>query len=192
MSKVQLECHPATADRWKDLERLFGERGACGGCWCMSWRLPRAEFAANKGAKNRASLRALVRSRRAPGVLAYVDSKAIGWCAIAPRAAYPALERSRILAKVDDEPVWSVSCFFVAKPFRHQGVSLALLKAAVAYARSEGARIVEGYPNDLDSPLPDTFVWTEMLPAFRQAGFKVVARRSAKRPIMRMECKPVG
>src|SRR5512142_553404 len=100
-------CHPATADRWDDLVQLFGERGACGGCRCMAWRLSRSAFHANKGAKNKAALRKLVNSAVAPGVLAYVDGKSAGWCAIAPREAYSALAKSRVLKPVDDKSVWS-------------------------------------------------------------------------------------
>ncbi len=154
----------------------------------MSWRLPRAVFDANKGEKNKAALRALVRSQTPPGVLAYADQRPVGWCAIAPRNAYPRLAKSRILQPVDDTPVWSVTCFFVAKEFRRKRVADALLKAAVEYARSQGASVVEGYPNDLDSALPDAFVWTGLLPTFSRAGFKIVARRSAKRPIVRLGC----
>ncbi len=153
----------------------------------MSWRLTRAEFHANQGEKNKATLRRLVKSRIAPGVLAYVGGRAVGWCAIAPRECYRRLSGSRVLQPVDERPVWSVSCFFVARDFRHMGVSTALLNAAVEYARAQGATVVEGYPHDLDKALPDAFVWTGVLPTFRRAGFKVVARRSAKRPVVRLE-----
>src|SRR5262245_38185484 len=103
-----LECHPLTAGRWADLEQLFGERGACGGCWCMVWRLPRKQWEAQKGAGNREALRALVEGGEAPGLLGYLDGRPVGWCAVAPRPNYPALARSRVLAPVDEEPVWSV------------------------------------------------------------------------------------
>src|SRR5450631_702222 len=98
---VKTEFYPADKARWKDLETLFGARGACGGCWCMTWRLPRAEFTRNKGDLNRKALQSLVRKGPAPGVLAYADGKPVGWCAVAPRKASPALERSRLLQPVD-------------------------------------------------------------------------------------------
>src|SRR5690606_10805607 len=81
----QVECHPVTPDRWPDLEALFGPRGATGGCWCMWWRLRRAQFNAQKGEANRQALQRLVTSGEIPGLLAYVDNQAVGWCAIAPR-----------------------------------------------------------------------------------------------------------
>ena len=184
-AKPKFEFFPATADRWADLEALFGARGACGGCWCMTWRLPRAEFNRNKGEANRNALRNLVRKGPAPGVLAYVDGKPVGWCAVAPREAYPALERSRILQPVDAQPVWSISCLFVEKNYRRQGLSSKLIQAATKFAISQGANIVEGYPQVVEGSLPAAFVWTGLEQSFQRAGFVEVARRSPKRPIFR-------
>jgi GNAT superfamily N-acetyltransferase len=182
----KLRFEPATHDRWSDIELLFGSRGACGGCWCMTWRIPRKQFVAQRGEQNRSMLRDIVTEGREPGILAYHDERPIGWCAIAPREVYVSLARSRILAPVDDSPVWSVSCLFVTKPYRRKGVSVALLRASVRFARRHGAKIVEGYPQDLGKGvLPDAFVWTGIRGAFDQAGFQEVARRSPKRPIMR-------
>jgi len=183
---MDLSFHPATADRWPDLEALFGPRGACGGCWCMWWRLPRAVHERQKGQPNKDALRAIVAAGDPPGLLAYVEGAPIAWCAVAPRDAYPALERSRTLRRVDDRPVWSVTCFFVARPFRRCGVSVRLLDAAVAYAAERGAPIVEGYLIAQRTPhLPDAFAWTGTVSAFRQAGFVEALRRSDTRPIMR-------
>jgi GNAT superfamily N-acetyltransferase len=152
----------------------------------MTWRLSSADFARLKGEGNRRALRALVDSGEPPGLLAYVGDEPAAWCAVAPREAYPRLDRSRVLARVDDQPVWSVSCFYVARPFRRSGLSLALLEAAVAHARERGARIVEGYPIEpRQGRVPDVFVWTGLASTFREAGFQEVARRSETRPILR-------
>ena len=132
--------------RWKDLEALFGERGACGGCWCMFWRRPRSVFERQKGKGNRQAFRKLVQKGDPPGLIAYDGRVPVGWCAVAPRASYPALARSRILQPVDGEPVWSVSCLFVAKSHRGKGVSVELLKAVIAFVRKRGGKVVEGYP----------------------------------------------
>ena len=105
---------------------------------------------------------------------------------MAPRQAFPALERSRILKRVDDQPVWSVVCFFIAKTYRRQGLTVSLLRAAVKYARQQGARIVEGYPEDpKKANIPPPFAFTGLASAFLQAGFVEVLRRSETRPIMR-------
>jgi GNAT superfamily N-acetyltransferase len=177
--------HRLTPERWDDLEALFGERGACGGCWCMVWRRSRSRFEAQKGEGNKGAFRRLVKSGGMPGVLAYVGGQPVGWCAVAPREDYPALARSRVLKPVDDAPVWSITCLFIAKPHRRQGLSAALLEAAAQFARSRGAKLVEGYPVEPSGALPDPFVWTGLASAFRSAGFTEVARRSPTRPIMR-------
>ena len=151
----------------------------------MWWRLSRAEWNYGKGEGNRKVFRKLVRSGAEPGVLAYADGEPVGWCAIAPREQYPRLEGSRILKPVDDQPVWSVTCFFIARRFRRQGLSTRLLEAAVDFARARGAKIVEGYPHDAEKATADVFVYTGLASAFRKAGFKEVARRSKTRPVMR-------
>jgi hypothetical protein len=115
--------HPATPERWADLERLFGARGACGGCWCMYWLLPGAAFDLQKGEPNRLALMARVGGGEAPGLIGYQDDAPVAWCAVGPRARYPRLNRSRILAPVDDAPVWSLVCLFVARRFRRAGWS---------------------------------------------------------------------
>lgn len=182
----ELAFRPLTPARWRDLEGLFGERGACGGCWCMWWRLKRSQFEKQKGAGNKRALKRLVASGQVPGLLAYANGQPVAWCAVAPRESYSVLERSRVLARVDEQPVWSVGCFFVAKPFRGRGLTVKLLRAAVAYARKQGARIVEGYPVEpRKGRMPDAFAYTGLPSAFRQAGFVEVLRRSATRPIMR-------
>lgn len=183
-----LRFHSLTEDRWADLETLFGERGACGGCWCMYWRLQRAEFERRKGQGNKQSMRRLVAGGEAPGILAYAGQEPIGWCAIAPRESYPKLERSRVLRRIDDEPVWSVTCLFVKKEYRNRGVSVQLLRAAVEFARARGATVVEGYPAEPKrGRMPDVFAWTGLVSAFESAGFVERARGSPTRPIMRFE-----
>ena len=186
--KLNLSFHPATASRWHDLEELFGERGACGGCWCMFWRLPRKEFDAGKGTPNKKALKRIVTAGQEPGIIAYHGKEPIAWCALAPRQVYAALERSRILKPVDEQPVWSISCLFIKKPYRRRGLSTQLLRAAVNFASSRGARVVEGYPVEPSmAQMPDPFLWHGIPSAFARAGFKEVLRRSRSRPIMRFE-----
>jgi len=189
---AKLTFRPATPSRWGDMEELFGERGACGGCWCMAWRLSRADYEAGKGAPNRQVLRQLVTSGRRPGVLAYLGRKPVAWCAVAPREQYSYLGRSRVLSPVDDRRVWSISCLFVLRPFRRKGISVRLLHAAAELAGKQGARIVEGYPvKPAMAKTPDPFLWTGIPSSFERAGFTEVARRSRTRPIFRLELTPV-
>lgn len=184
----QLTFRPLRNDNWADFERLFGARGASGGCWCMLWRTTPTEFKAQKGEGNRESMRRLAQSDRAPGILVYRGNAPVGWCAIAPREDYPALGRSRVLKPFDDEPVWSVSCFFIDKAHRKTGLSVKLLEAAVSYARSQGAKIVEGYPVDPGKDnYPAVYAWVGLARTFEKAGFRECARRSPTRPIMRLK-----
>jgi GNAT superfamily N-acetyltransferase len=188
-----LEFHALTADRWPDLERLFGPRGACGGCWCMWFRLRRSQFIKQKGPSNKRAFKKIVCAGEVPGLLAYVGDEPIGWCAVAPREEFEVLGRSRVLKPVDDRPVWSAVCFFVAKGFRRQGVTTELLKAAAKHARKNGATILEGYPVEArKGVMPDAFAYSGLPGAFRKAGFVEVARRSATRPIMRLELNKRG
>lgn len=184
--RSRFEVRPASGERWKDVERLFGPRGACAGCWCMWPRLRSAQFKAGAGAGNRRRLRRLVQSGPAPGLVGYFDQEPVAWCALAPRGDYARLENSRTLAPVDDQPVWSVPCFFVARAHRGNGWTARMLKEAARYARAHGARVLEGYPLDVRSgKTADTFAWWGLVGAFEATGFVEVARRSKTRPIMR-------
>ena len=180
-----LEIHPLTPERWPDFVKLFGKNGACAGCWCMWWRIPRAQWERQRGTGNKRAFHQIMKAGPPPGLVAYVEGEPAAWCALAPRADYPNLARSRILKPVDDQPVWSVSCFYVARPFRRRGLTVRLLKAAAQFARRQGATILEGYPKDSATAQADAFVYTGLASAFRRAGFQEVARRSSTRPIYR-------
>ena len=188
MNKVKYKI--LNTESWNDFVKLFGGNGACGGCWCMWWKLSRKEFGQKKGLGNKRLQKKIVNSGTVPGILAYINNEPAGWCAIEPREAFPRLESSRILKPVDDKPVWSVVCFFVARQFRKQGLSVELLKEAVKYAAKNGAGIIEGYPVETKKINPDAFIYHGTASAFLKAGFKEVARRSGTRPIMRMITAP--
>jgi GNAT superfamily N-acetyltransferase len=151
----------------------------------MWWRLPHREWRAQRGEGNQRALKRIVKTGPPPGIVAYVANQPVGWCAVAPRSEFVRLATSRILQPVDAQPVWSVTCFFVVRGFRGQGVSAQLLKAAARFAADHGAQIVEGYPSEPKGRQADSFVYTGLASAFRQAGFTEVARRSPIRPIMR-------
>jgi GNAT superfamily N-acetyltransferase len=189
---MRLTFHPLTPERWEDLVDLFGPNGACAGCWCMWWRLPRSKFNEQKGNRNKSALQRLVQASTMPGILAYDRDAAVGWCAVEPRENYPALAKSRTLAPVDDHPVWAITCLFIAKNYRKQGVSVQLIKAATRYVKSQGGHIVEGYPTDSKSKQADAWLWTGVMSAFEQAGFQEVARRSRTRPVVRKILKKVS
>ena len=183
--ELDLSFHPLTQKLWRDFELLFGVHGACGGCWCMYWKLRGKEFSENTGNAARQMQKAIVDSKIVPGLLAYADGYPIGWIAVEPRSAYPKLAHSRILKPVDDQEVWSITCFFVEKNHRRMGITVGLLKAAVDYVKTQGGKIVEGYPVDTTQNQADAFVYTGTASAFKQAGFVEVARNSPTRPIFR-------
>ena len=155
----------------------------------MYWRQSQKEYSQNSGAGNKRKFKQLVTRGVAPGIIAYSGDKPVGWCAVRPREDYVRLENSRVLAPVDDKPVWSVTCLFIAKEFRRQGVSTELLKAAVKHVKKSGGKIIEGYPVDATKKQPDAWVWTGIASAYLAAGFKEVERRSETRPIMRVLIK---
>jgi GNAT superfamily N-acetyltransferase len=185
IEEFDLSFHPLTQKLWRDFELLFGRNGACGGCWCMYWKLRGKAFSENTGDRARQLQKAIVDSKTVPGLLAYSEGYPVGWIAVEPRSAYPKLAYSRILEPVDDQEVWSVTCFFVEKKHRRKGITVELLKAAVAYVKSRGGTIVEGYPVDAQANQADAFVFTGTASAFKRAGFVEVARNSPTRPIFR-------
>jgi GNAT superfamily N-acetyltransferase len=170
--------HPVTADRFADLEQLFGEPGAEGNCWCVWWRMTRREFWSKSGDEKKEDMRRIIDGGEIPGLIAYKGDRPVAWCSVGPRERFSSLERSRTLKRIDDKPVWSVVCMFVAKPFRGQGIAVELLKGAVDLARSQGARIVEGYPKDITpgSSVGTASFYLGPAPAFREAGFVEAAR----------------
>jgi len=176
----------ATPGRWRDVEALFGENGACGGCWCQFWKQTQAQYRAGKGAPNRRAFRRQVAAGVVPGLLAYAGDEPVGWVAVEPRAAYARLVAARNLVAVDGAPVWSVPCFFVKRAWRGRGLAGLLLEAAAERAREAGAPFLEGYPVDSKAALGDAFVYTGVHSTFVRLGFAEVVRKARTRPVMRL------
>ena len=189
-SKISLQFKQLGSSTWKDFVELFGKRGACGGCWCMAWRQSSAEYAKNKGENNKRAMKKLVGKYEQLGIIAYHDGKPIGWCAVSPRENYSKLESSRVLKRIDDEPVWSIPCFFLAKEYRRKGLSTEILKGVIAYCKKKNVRILEAYPIiPYSENMPASFAWTGMLSTFLKAGFVEEKRWSKSRPIVRYYLK---
>jgi GNAT superfamily N-acetyltransferase len=181
-----LEFQPLTPGRWDDFVRLFGRHGAYGGCWCMWWRETHGEFEKRQGQGNRRAMKKIVGSGEVPGILAYAAGEPAGWISIAPREKFPALERSRTLKRLDDLPVWSIVCFFVGMEYRNKGIAVPLIRAAVAYAARQGARVVEAYPTlPKKGRLAPVSVYMGILSIFERAGFVECARPSKRKAVMR-------
>jgi GNAT superfamily N-acetyltransferase len=189
---------PLTPERLPDLAGLFGQGGDPKWCWCASFRIRGRDWTNSTPAENRAVLEAAVddtaRADRAPGLIAYRDGVAVGWTSLGPRSDYERLTTSRVLAPVDERPVWSIVCFVVGRRSRGRGVAAALLDAAIDYAREHGAATLEAYPIELapGERIASANVYRGTLAMFERAGFSVVARRQANastavRPIVRLE-----
>jgi len=189
----RVEVHPLTQDRFDDLAALFSEGGDPSWCWCQFFRVRGLDWSNSTPEANRDRLEGQTRTGPPPGLVGYRDGRAVGWVSLAPRESFDRLEHAKLLARVDDTPVWSIVCFVVSRSARRSGVAHALLDAAVEFARANGATMVEAYPVQTDGrriPAPNAFHGT--LPMFEQAGFKVVERRqwnrsSPVRPIVRRE-----
>jgi GNAT superfamily N-acetyltransferase len=186
----KLSVRPLTPDLWPALEDLFGRAGASNGCWCMYWRMGPA-YKKRPRDLNKAALRALTRRGNPPGLLAFDGDLAVGWCQLTPRADLPWLDRRRELERIDDLPVWSLSCFYVRRSHRGRGVTSAPIAAALRAAREAGAPALEAYPVDRAVPGSTSNVFTGSASTFRRAGFKTVAKRSPARPVMRHDLESI-
>jgi GNAT superfamily N-acetyltransferase len=183
---MTLTIRALTPKLWPALEDLFGENGACNGCWCMYWRIGAAYRKRPRG-QNKEAFREIVKRGPPPGLLAFDGALAVGWCQLTPRDKVPQLDRTWRLKRVDDKPVWSISCLYVRKGYRRRGVTAALIKAALAEAKRAKAPALEAYP--LDADLTGSSSWTGYASTFARAGFKVVARHVPPRPIMRHDLR---
>jgi GNAT superfamily N-acetyltransferase len=153
----------------------------------MWWRLPRRDWVAAKGDGNKRALRKLMRDGTVPGIIAYADGKPVGWVALAPREEYVRLATARTLKPIDARPVWSVTCFFIARPYRGGGLMTRLIDAAASFARKRGATLLEGYPTNPKQKTSDVFLYTGTCGAFARAGFEIAARPSKAALVMRRE-----
>ena len=195
LPKSKIEVQPLTINRWSDMVSLFGEQGGYAGCWCMFWRLDRSDFKKLRGSGTKEILQQLTEQGHEPGLILYVDGQPAGWCSVGPRENYLALENSRILKRVDAQPVWSIVCFFVHKVFRKQNLMTAMLQGAVKYAKNQGATIVEGYPIDMQTEklagqkLSSYAGYMGIASAFREVGFVEAGRASETQLIMRYTIK---
>lgn len=173
--------HEVTRERWGDMERLFEARGGPKSCWCMVWRATPEEARRTDGASRKAALKKRVEARIPIGLLGYLDGEPVAWCSIAPRETY-----RDGLAEVSEEDapgdVWSLACFFALRSVRGRGVFDAALEAAKAHAKKRGARILEAYPVDPESP---SYRFMGFLPKFEQAGFVEVGRAGTRRHVVR-------
>jgi GNAT superfamily N-acetyltransferase len=184
---MAFEVRPVTKERWSDLVGLF-DRPIVRTCFCMFYR--KTGSGTGVGQQNRRAMKALVDRGTVPGLIGYEDGAPVAWVSLGPRGDYAKLRRSPVMKPVDDRPVWSIVCFFVDRKVRGRGVSERMLKAAIDYARSRGARLLEAYPVDKDQPSHPDFMFFGARSMFDRTGFREVARRTPTRPVMRRALRP--
>ena len=189
---------PANAASWEDLQTVLGTRGPGSRCQCQRYKLwPRESFGSFPAMERAHRLREQTdcghpASARTSGLVAYLDGEPVGWCAVEPRTAYGGLLRNARVPWADrtedktDDSVWAVTCLFTRAGFRKRGVSRALTRAAVDFARERGARALEGYPmTTTNAILEELHVGTEGV--FADAGFTEVSRPTLRRVVMRID-----
>ena len=180
---MKLTFRPLTPALWPALVDLFEDSPVCARCWCMYWRTGNA-YRRTPAASNKAAFRAVVQRGPPPGLLAFDGRTPVAWVQLTPRAALPWLDRKTWrLERVDDAPVWSISCFYVRKTHRKRGITTQLIRAAMKRAKRAKAPALEAYP--LDRTLSPSATSTGVVTTFEREGFEVVARRFPPRPIMR-------
>ncbi|MFC0432784.1 GNAT family N-acetyltransferase [Kutzneria buriramensis] len=195
---MSTEVRPADASRFEDVAAVLNPGGNDRACWCLSYRLAARDNGALLGERRADWVRDLCGHQPAPGVLAYVDGQVAGWCGVSPRDRYARLVRSRTIRQLDDRPVWSVVCFVVRPGYRRRGVTHALLRGAVEYAREQGAPAIEGYPVDPGGErIQQAAAYVGTTSVFEAAGFRRVERTQAvsdRRPrwLMRLDLNGPG
>lgn len=186
----RISVRPLTSDDWPVIERLFGANGACGGCWCMYWRLPRGGrlWQENKGTKNKQAFRRLVKAGKVHACFAFAADEPVGWCCVGPRADFPRIERTKALATDWKPDTWSVTCLYIKSCWRRKGVATKLVNGATRLARDLGAAELEAYPvrtpND-GEPIPAAFAWTGVPALFTRHRFVTITPPDRSRDVYR-------
>ena len=192
---------PANEASWDDLQAVLGTRGDPSRCQCQRFKMLPKESWASVGVEE-LSFRFRTQtacghpeSGTTSGLVAYLDGESVGWCAVEPRTAYPRLLRNNRVPWVGraedkaDDSVWAVTCFVTRPGYRRRGVSRTLARAAVDFARTRGARAIEGYPM-LTEPGQE-ISWGELhvgsRSIFEAAGFEEVGHPTLRRVVMRID-----
>ncbi|MFI0846209.1 GNAT family N-acetyltransferase [Mesorhizobium sp. IMUNJ 23232] len=184
---------PLTPDLWPAFEDLFGKQGACYGCWCTHFRLRPAVRRENDRQRNKDHIHARIEAGPPPGLLAFDGEKAVGWMQIGPRADVPEWNNAgRVSAPLEsdhgaDLAVWAISCFFIRNAARGRGLSHRMVAAGIAFARENGARLLEACPIDQSKDSRSIGLFVGSTRVFEKAGFARVAERKAGRPLVRLE-----
>ncbi|MFC3165353.1 GNAT family N-acetyltransferase [Ciceribacter thiooxidans] len=183
---------PLSADRWGDFEAVMGPRGACYDCWCTYFRLVPAERKSFTGSEKKDFMRQRVNEGPPPGLIGYLGERPVGWVQVGPRADVPNWNSPRTVSRpleeadAGDPAVWAVSCFFIVSKERGKGLSHRMLDAAVAHARTAGARVIDACPIERTKQSKSVGLYVGSRRIFEAAGFSEVASRKEGRPLVRL------
>ncbi len=169
------------------IERLFGENGACSGCWCMFWRMRSSEWQIRShGYEHREDFKVLVEGSKVHAAIAFFNDEPVGWVTYGPRESFPRVENSRVLKRDAPAGTWSIVCFYIPRQWRGKGIADQLLGAAVGYCKARGAAEVEAFPVKPTDPArrePAAAIYTGVVPQFVKAGFAALPRDNKERAI---------
>jgi GNAT superfamily N-acetyltransferase len=161
---------------WEDFEKLFQSKGGPKYCWCMAWRMTKDELKHNDSTNRKKFIKQRVWSGTPIGLLAYSQDEPIAWCSLAPKETHQRLGGDDSL-----ERVWSVVCFFIKKEYREQGLMNFLIESAKKYAKRHGAKYLEAYPVQPDSP---SYRFMGFIKTFEKANFNFVKKEGTRRHVM--------
>lgn len=167
---------PVDTSNWTDFETLFKSKGAPGYCWCMAWRMTKEELKNNTSSNRKKFIKNRVSSGTPVGLIANLENEPIAWCSVAPRETY-----KRLGGEENLENVWSIVCFYIKKEFRDKGFIDTLIEETKKYARSNGAKYLEAYPVEPDSP---SYRFMGFIKTFEKAGFSFVKKAGTRRQVM--------
>ena len=176
---MELHTKQLTIDLWPAFEELFGSHGACNGCWCMYWRIGSAYHKRSREF-NKQEFQNIVQKGPPPGLVAFKDNMAVGWCQLTTKRSLSWLEKNYTYDNTGNKDVWCISCFYIKRGYRRKGVTSALIKDAIEIVKLSKGKLIEAYPADSASS------YTGYPSTFRKAGFKVVSQGKYKRTIMRL------
>ena len=176
---MDIKVRPLTFDLWPALEGLFGNKGACNGCWCMYWRIGSSYHKRSRDL-NKKEFKGIVKKGPPPGLIISVDDMPVGWCQLTKKSSLPWLEKNYGSDNDNIANTWCISCFYVKTAYRKNGVTSALVDYAIKFARRSKVKVIEAYPANSKSS------FTGYPSTFKKAGFKVEGHGKYNRTIMRL------
>lgn len=176
---MDLHIKPLTIDLWPAFEELFGSHGACNGCWCMYWRIG-SDYHKRSREFNKQEFQSIVKKGPPPGLVAFKNDVAVGWCQLTRKRSLSWLEKNYNFNDIDHQDAWCISCFYIKRGYRKKGVTLALIEEAIEFVKLSKGTLIEAYPSNSASS------YTGYPSTFQKAGFKVVTLGKYGRIIMRL------